>query len=281
MYLDLNGAVRKLVSFKVENALHSSKFGGNEYFGWNDAKRANTFELAELIKQRFPRLLLMCRQQNFEYTGWFVHMLGTCDVVGLPIFSYSKDKQAKYKNTGTWGSKSLFTPHFNELNKQNNQEWLWKSDIDVSSDWHYAHRPVIDSIKRQEIPIYPKYPSFTNCHITHASYWGGAIYYLQTVMGYNNEADYINDRINRNVLWKEFELIYNSEGQLHLLDGYLSREAIKKYKSRMTHKNLQECYNSLRDLELLYQEIPYPFPNPFFGGTNPMHLAPLKSLGSE
>jgi hypothetical protein len=55
----------------------------------------------------------------------------------------------------------------------------------------------------------------------------------------------------------------------------MARVALKMNSQEMSEQLKVECRNSLRDIQLLYQDNDYPFPNPYFGGNNPLHLASL------
>lgn len=275
LYIDATGEVKQLLDFDAEIANHSSGQDGNDYFGWDDAKNANARELSEFIKRRFPRLLQSCKGQNFAYAGWFVYLLGEAENEKLPVFFQEYNDAEKGQILSTVSNQFLIAPPHHELNSKNNMKWLWVENVDLSDNWHTAYQPVIDATRAAEIPKFPKYPSNTKDLFAHAAYWEGAIYYLKTVMKYSSEKDYISDRISTNSRWEEFEVIYNSEGQLHLLDAHLARVALQFYSKGMSKQIKFECIKSLNNIKLLYQEDAYPFPNPYFGGDNPMHLARL------
>jgi len=275
LYVDLKGEIKQFHYHDAEQATHSSGENGNDYFGWDDAKKTNAYQLAELIKRRFPRLLASCKGSNFEYVGWFVYMLGQAEKERLPVFFLEYNDPHKGKIFSTESQVLLTAPPHQKINKKGGKEWLWLSGIDISRDWHTAHQPVIDELRLQGLLKYPKYPSHTDDLFEHGAYWEGAVYYLKSVMKYSNEATYIHERINATTKWEEFELIYNSECQLHLLDAYLAQVALKYYKPEMSAQTVKNCYQSIDDIKLLYREIPYPFPNPYFGGNNPLHLTSL------
>lgn len=275
LYIGLDGEIRQLHHLDAEQTTHSSGKNGNDYFGWDDAKTKNAYQLAELIKRRFPRLLASCKGNNFQYVGWFVYMLGQAQQERLPVFFLEYNETIKGQIFSTDIERTLIAPPHRKLNKKGEREWFWISGIDISRDWHTAYQPIINELRRQKIKRYPQYPSHTDDLFEHGAYWEGAVYYLKSVMGYTNEAKYIHERINTTTRWEEFELIYNSEGQLHLLDAYLASMALENYKSDMSAKTIKNCYQSIEDIKLLYRETPYPFPNPFFGGHNPLHLASM------
>jgi len=79
IYIEPSGDIKMLNRYDAEQTSHSSGQNGNDYFGWDDAKNSNAYQLSELIKRRFPRLLSSCKGDNFQYTGWFVYMLGQAE----------------------------------------------------------------------------------------------------------------------------------------------------------------------------------------------------------
>ena len=56
-----------------------------EYFGWTDAQRDNSRELAERFMQRFPKLVSMGNGRDWTYSGWYVSVLGVAETGHLPI----------------------------------------------------------------------------------------------------------------------------------------------------------------------------------------------------
>jgi len=275
LYVDEKGDIRQLHEFDAEQTNHSSGQSGNDYFGWEDAKNANARELAELIKRRFPRLLQSCRGANFQYVGWFVYMLGQAENEKLPVFFLEYNEPEKGFIFSTLSGERLLAPPHSDLNIKNETKWLWVQRIENGTDWHTAHRPVIDAIKNAKVPKFPKYPSHTTHLITHAAYWEGAVYYLQTVMHYNDEEGYISDRVYKNSRWEQFEAIYDSEGQLHLFDAYMASVALRNASHKIPQKLKVECEQSLKDINLIYRDNKYQLPNPYFGGNNPLHLTEL------
>jgi hypothetical protein len=277
LFIDECGEVKQIYNSTYEQTYHSSGQDGFDYFGWSDARKASAKELAELIKKRFPRLIQSCQGENFEYVGWFVYVIGQAEQERLPLFFLEYNQPTKEKIFSTESGTHLIAPPHLTINKKNNIKWLWLDNVDISGNWHAAYQPVIDAIRTAEIPKLPKYPAHTKDTIPHAAYWEGAVYYLTTVMNYDCEIDYIRDRVYTNSRWEQFELIYNSEGQLHLLDAHMARVALSSDEQVLPEKLRIECESSLRDIKLLYREKKYFFPNPFFGGYNPMHLTSLSA----
>ena len=276
LYVKDDRDIRCTSELSYETANHSSGDTGNLFFGWNDAKHLTARELANLIKQRFPRLLALCKGDNFEYAGWFTYMLGYAEREALPVYFHDYCSPTKEKIFTTDQKTTIISPPHQVLNVKDDIEFIWAKMPDLTNaDWHNAYHSIIDAINRCEIQRFPKYPSHTIDTIAHGAYWESAIYYLRTVMNYTSESDYIKDRITRNSRWKEFEIIFDSEGQLHLLDAHMARVAMKEQASKLSSTIKTECENSTSDIELMYRATPYKFPNPYFGGSNPLHLAKL------
>jgi len=278
LYEDEKGEIRQEVNNDAEIANHSSGQNGNDYFGWEDGKNANVRELAELIKRRFPRLVERCKGNNFEYVGWFAYMLGEAEREKLPVFFLEFNEPEVGQIFSTLAGEKLISPPHTKLQVKHELKWLWVSFLDISKDWHTAYRPIIDALRTRAISRYPKYPSHTKDIMQYGAYWEGAVYYLQKLMGYRSEHDYIHDRVYTNTRWREFEAIYNSEGQLHLFDAHMGRLALINSRAEMNPKLIKECEKSLTDITSMYRDKEYPNPNPFFGGDNPLHLSRLREF---
>lgn len=275
IYVAQNGEIAITEEGMFGNPSHSSGNGGNQYFGWNDGDRANARELADLIKRRFSNCLERCQGENFEYAGWFTYMLGFAERGALPVFSRDDIKSVRGKVYTTDNSIMINSPPHHSIQRVNGLEFLWAIEPNLKGDWHVAFYPLIDSMHKTRIPRFPKYPSHTTDLFAHAAYWEGAIYYIRTKMGYRCEHHYIKDRVYTNSRWKEFEAIFDSDGQLHLLDSHLARVALKYSSARLSEALKKECQDSITNVRLMYQECDYKYPNPYFGGENPLHLARL------
>jgi hypothetical protein len=55
------------------------------YFGWEDARQDTARELADKFIQRFSEVAAAGRGRDWEYTGWYVEMLGTAEEGHLPL----------------------------------------------------------------------------------------------------------------------------------------------------------------------------------------------------
>lgn len=258
-----------------EISCHSSGTCGNQYFGWKDAVGASARELANLIKRRFSLLIEQSKGENFKYAGWFTYMLGFAEQGALPVFFMDGINLVTGKVKTTADGIMIDSPPHHVIQHVNGLEFLWASEPDVECDWHASYYPVIDSMHKTKIPRFPKYPSHTTDLIAHAAYWEGAIYYLRKKLGYRCEHHYIKERVYTNSRWREFETIFDSEGQLHLLDSHLARVALKYSEAELSEPLKKECRESLTNVRLMYQECDYKYPNPYFGGENPLHLTRL------
>ena len=85
----------------IESASYSSGTEGNEYFAWTDAKTDTARELAEKIKERFPRLMEKVDRLNFQYAGWYTYMLGIAEQGHLPVMAaeYQEARQDRLTTT--------------------------------------------------------------------------------------------------------------------------------------------------------------------------------------
>jgi hypothetical protein len=64
---------------------HYTTAESSEYFGWTDAQRDNSRELAERFMQRFPKLLGLGNGRDWAYSGWYVSVLGIAETGHLPV----------------------------------------------------------------------------------------------------------------------------------------------------------------------------------------------------
>lgn len=64
---------------------HYSSGSSNLYFGWQDAKRDTTRQLARKFVDRFPDLANKGLGPDWAYAGWYVEMLGLAERGCFPI----------------------------------------------------------------------------------------------------------------------------------------------------------------------------------------------------
>jgi hypothetical protein len=166
------------------------------------------------------------------------------------------------------------------------------------SDWHEAYVMIIDRLldetKANRCPVaLPAYPlvSEDRCDdllLEIASYWEGAMYFLCRVLHSPTPLDGLRTveiAVNRDCLSFEqrlFMTIWNSHGQLKWLKAHLIREDKQHLlphpiSSAMELRNAAATHD---DEEILWlssfveqHEVEGgKYPNPYFGGTNPLHL---------
>lgn len=160
--------------------------------------------------------------------------------------------------------------------------------------WHTAYIGIIDSIlealKKSEKPIeLPAYPllSALACEdllFEMGSYWEGALYCLRRIVdeptslsrlrflefSVANGYGTLEERI--------FLAIWNSHGQLKWLKAYLIREEKQSLMDReavlraVVEKLDDEYLRWLAKFEEQHAEEGEKYPNPYFGGSNPLHL---------
>jgi hypothetical protein len=79
-----NGALLSVDPLDGHIAYYSTA-KSNEYFGWQDAWKDNSRQLAERFIQRFPRLLAAGNGRDWPYSGWYVTILGIAESGSLPV----------------------------------------------------------------------------------------------------------------------------------------------------------------------------------------------------
>lgn len=164
-----------------------------------------------------------------------------------------------------------------------------------SCDWHNAMIPIIEELttssgtisRPTEIPAYPLcFPRSPGLLFELGSYWEGAIYFLHEKIGSRDLLDSIKQlEVNRNslsCLEEIFLRTWNSNGQLKWLKAHLIRDKFLSG-SDINHEAHIEISRYAKiamnyDLQWLAQfveqhrEEGLSYPNPYFGGTNPLHL---------
>ena len=276
LYFDEDGFVQSTKMLKHERANHSSAKEGNCYFGWVDAKDLTAKELAERIKERFPELIAASVGENYAFVGWFTHMLGIAERGALPVFSSEFGGLAGGMVFTSVSDLRLPAPPYPVIMSSGKIRFLWAEEPTLKHDWHTAYQPIINALKDSRVPRFPKYPSHSNDLFVHGAYWEGAVYYLHAILGFESETEYIESRASQAERLSVFSTIFDSEGQLDLLDAYFSRVVLKESRSRLNHKAQQFCQQTIERVEATYRLKPCRFPNPYFGGNNPLHLTRLE-----
>ena len=183
----------------------------------------------------------------------------------------------------------------------NNKHYQYISAPHLSDgdDWHDAYIKKIKKILRGKgtkgvpilVPSYPlaEYRDSFDAIFEMGSYWEGAIYFLHNVLGATSKSmqvatvkrcldnDFISD------FEKLFSKIWNSQGQLCFLKAFLIREYYSNHEqcentwewerdTSLIPSGISEDLEWLRTFIRNFQDEGSTYPNPFFGGKNPLHL---------
>lgn len=275
----------------VESARHSSGRFGNEYFGWTDARSNTARELAEKIKYRFPRLMTRTKRLNFEYSGWFAYMLGEAEQGHLPVMGaeYQKEYREKLATTtpGVWVTGPPLFSMFQVRGKT--YHYTRAPHLKPADDWHEAYKRLILMWQNAEHDCsLPQYPIDTGDTFELGAYWEGAIYYIQTILGFTDIRRFLSaleTLSERSEQWDVFFLVWNSDEQLIYLIAFLIRRLLAEpHKYPTEHSERAEWEQKLSSFECkthdhwIQRGRP---PNPYYGGGNPLHLGLILSELSE
>lgn len=161
-------------------------------------------------------------------------------------------------------------------------------------DWHTAYIKIIhrilEGVKTQdaliELPAYPLLSALCCEDLLYemGSYWEGALYFLKKIVDEPTSLSRLRflefSVANGHGTLEErlFLKIWNSHGQLKWLKAHLIRE--EKQALLWGVDDLRTIADSLADEDLIWlanfveqhEEEGEKYPNPYFGGTNPLHL---------
>ena len=183
------------------------------------------------------------------------------------------------------------------------QEFFFRAPphLREADDWHTAYVSIVDAAfatigKRRKRGVLPAYPLlfFVDQHellFELGSYWEGAIYCLARKLGARDLLQGLRAlevrRVEATLSSKDqlFLAIWNSHGQLkwlraHLIRAQLLRDESVAHDSGAQIRRLATATGN-SDLEWLgefvcqHQDEGQKYPNPYFGGTNPLHLGLL------
>ncbi|RDV29109.1 hypothetical protein DXV75_01200 [Alteromonas aestuariivivens] len=264
-----------------ENALHTSGSSGNEYFGWRDAVNCNVSELAELIKERFPRLLALSLGKNYKYAGWFVDMLGKAEAGELPLSDVNSDAFIS-----TTGKSAIPSPPLAERFELNGRHFYFVEGrhLNPDDDWHTKYIDIINGFRIAKIAAFPAYPVDSKSIFEIGAYWEGAIYYISAILGYRNIHEFVTDADNpppSSERWSTFFAIWNSEGQYEFLKAFLVKKMMGYPECKLSDDDpMQHWLRFLEEFESSLTTITsrtYRTHNPYFGGSNPLHLGLILS----
>lgn len=283
-----SGRLKTFTDYGPDQANHSSGESGNEYFGWNDAKQDNARELAQKIKQRFPRLIAKTRRANYQYAGWFTEMLGMAEQGNLPVMYDDYPVAHESKQLKSTGNVEIPRPPHESVWEFNGKVFAYKNapHLEEGEDWHEAYRRVIDSWRSADVAFLPKYPVATQDTYEIGAYWEGAIYYIQNILGFHRIDQFLKslDTFDQgSERWHTFQKVWNNSGQLEFLKAFLTRSMLMDEQKYSLEQGERRQYESwLNQFERAYnpmgqsspEHLPY---NPYFGGNNPLHLGVILS----
>lgn len=171
----------------------------------------------------------------------------------------------------------------------------------VGEDWHTAYVRIVDRLfdaggkrgTRTSIPAYPLLFAADRWELTFelGAYWEGAIYCLSEKLDARDLRQGLADLERRaadglvSTADQLFMAIWNSHGQLKWLKAHSIRERLLSFSDLQQDCPIQirrlATAEKCRDLEWLAGFVDQhvaegaTYPNPYFGGTNPLHLAQI------
>jgi len=275
-----NGNVTSLAIDYRDDAHHTSGESGNEYFGWKDCRSASARELAEKILERFPTLLSACRRENHKYSGWLVSAVGHAEAGHLPVFysDYGAENRAEVV-----GSLAHNPPPLQAalLIGERRSFFARPPHLRPDDDWHSAYIHLITAWRASSIRRLPAYPKDTGDIYEIGAYWEGGIWYIQEVIGITRIEEFLDQLRSpppSSERWATFLAVWNSEGQLEFLVAFFIRHLIcGNTTQRFDPARRNEYEIHLRSFEAAHESFDTDFPNPYFGGSNPLHLGMILS----
>lgn len=170
-----------------------------------------------------------------------------------------------------------------------------------SGDWHDAYKSIIHRIMRSDgpadnpIPV-PAYPlsgaaDHLNLLFEMGSYWEGALFFLCRIMAAPTPLaglraiEQAPSRHGLDAQQQLFLAIWDSEAQLDWLKAHLIREDLidrcvyrasigteARDLARLAHESEDADLHWLARFAAEHARDGHRYPNPFFGGANPLHL---------
>ena len=275
----------------AEFAHHSSGSVGNEYFGWTDAKSDTARNLAEKIKTRFPRLMNQAQGLNLKHAGWFSYLLGIAEQGHLPIMAAEYKAASRDRLATTTSDVWAEGPPFFSM-WQFRDKWFYYTrppHLRPGDDWHTAYRKLILEWQntRLRCPL-PQYPIETRNIFELGAFWEGAIYYIQSILGFTDIRRFLatlEAQTEHSEPWDIFFHVWNSQGKMMYLSAFLIHRLMRehnKYRIEQAERvgweqrlNNFECHTRQQWIE---SGKP---PNPYYGGGNPLHLGLILSGENE
>ena len=273
-----------------EPAYHSSADGGNLYFEWEDARSDTARELADKIKDRFPRLTAASEGRNYRYAGWFTEMLGIAEAGALPVM-WQEHYSFTVGQIDTTNSRiQVPLPPVPQSWEFQGKRFAYQPGphLRPGDDWHTAYQRIIDNWRSSEIALLPAYPVDTFSLYEHGAYWEGAIYYIQTILGFTRIDDFLAalERPDPNSeRWDTLRWTWDSRKQFIYLKAFLVRHMLQdgeKYPmDQPKREKWDEWLKGIEDHLSCPSIASQQPPNPYFGGRNPLHLGLALSHRSD
>ena len=292
-----------------EIAEYSSKRQGNGYFGWDDARSDSARDLAEKFIARFPGLARRTMHASWDYSGWLTRVVGIAETGALPITSELTGHDGAGVRTTT--GEVLPAPPIGEIRTIDvggvKCRYIDAPHLSQDADIHRAYIKIVDAMVegiRDGATWLPTYPVFLKCVHTFevdtesninalyemAAYWEGCLYYLRFVLMQRDLLGAIEyavasaNSLELDPYWQVFLATWNSHGQLKWLRAHLIRQ-----NAACVHSiSVDLC--SIEDIRRADEAAPGArlgwlanfveqhedegerFHNPYFGGSNPLHL---------
>ncbi|WP_300521772.1 hypothetical protein [Alcanivorax sp.] len=273
-----------------EPAYHSSADGGNLYFGWEDARSDTARELADKIKDRFPRLMAASEGRNYRYAGWFTEMLGIAETGALPVMWQEHYSSTPGQIDTTDNRTQIPLPPVPQSWEFQGKRFAYQPGphLRPGDDWHTAYQRIIDNWRSSEIALLPAYPVDTFSLYEHGAYWEGAIYYIQSILGFTRIDDFLAalERPDPNSeRWDTLRWTWDSREQFIYLKAFLVRHMLQdgeKYPmDQPKREKWDEWLKGIEDHLSCPSIASQQLPNPYFGGRNPLHLGLALSHRSD
>ena len=166
-------------------------------------------------------------------------------------------------------------------------------------DWHTAYIPTVDRIfaeladptKEIDVPNYPLQSIYSgrDLLLEMGAYWEGALYYLQKIEEENTHYDclgvleYSLEAGHGTIEEFLFMHIWNSQGQIKWLKAFLTKVHLARsgYEFDESPRELLGKTENHWEDRLLWLDAfitqhkveGKKYPNPYFGGANPLHLS--------
>jgi len=141
----------------------------------------------------------------------------------------------------------------------------------------YLHRALANAEGATEVPVMPRRPWLDESFRDVIAYWEGAYYALLYLLGWSNPAQgllwfYQNGKqpLGEPVL-EAIKAIWDNEGQLSLLAAWLWKN----------ERGVDPGPQWWHEFERQFPQDRMTYPNPFYGGGNPLHLRHIKAADSN